>query len=222
MATSLFGDPAPAPQPLPASPRDKNDRKLVIIVISAVIVLFVGSVAGAAGLWVHYAAKFNKIDKTHEVPSSDTSRAGDLSTIYTNPAYGVTLKLPGQWRRARAPFRSFCTLAGSPDGGLTRLYAMFWPIFTGAPASVDTESNMIAAGYRRNAGWTLLGSESIQINGRDARMLRFSIPQGNAELALIVVNKWPATYALAVTGPSNAPDAWQRLRAALPQSIEIK
>src|SRR5208282_3739703 len=142
------------------------------------------------------------------------------STTYTNPAYGVTLKLPGRWMRVRPPYPSFCTLAGDPSDGPSRFDVMFWPIYTASPASLDDEANMMAVMYQRNAGWTFRGGESLQINGRYARILRFSTSPRD-DLTLVVVKKWPATYGLLFTGPGDATEDWQHLRAALSQSIEI-
>lgn len=223
MNMSVLGISGP-PQEIPAavSERDKSDRKIVVVLICVVIVAFVAVVGTALLVWTHYSAKYANIDKSHETLSWNLDPPLLPSTTYTNPPYGVTLKLPGKWVRVRPPYRCFITLAGSLDSGTPHFDVMFWPIFTGVPSSVDTQAAFISAAYSRGAGWKLEKSETMQINGREARVISFATQQHNLSLALVVLNKGSVTYALAFAGPGNEPDAWQRLENALPTALTIQ
>ena len=143
MNMSVLGISGP-PQEIPAavSERDKSDRKIVVVLICVVIVAFVAVVGTALLVWTHYSAKYANIDKSHETLSWNLDPPLLPSTTYTNPPYGVTLKLPGKWVRVRPPYRCFITLAGSLDSGTPHFDVMFWPIFTGVPSSVDTASSV--------------------------------------------------------------------------------
>jgi hypothetical protein len=223
MNMSVLGISGPPPDIPPAiSERDKTDRKIVVVLICLVIVVVVGFAGTAAFLWIHYSAKYTNIDKSHETLSWNLDPPLLPSTTYTNPPYGVTLKLPGKWVRVRPPYRCFITLSGSPDSGATHFDAMFWPIFTGVPSSVDTQAAFISAAYSKGAGWTLEKSETMQIDGRDARVLSFATQQHNLSLALVVLNKGSVTYALVFAGPGNAPDGWQQIHDALPNAITVQ
>ena len=223
MSMSVLGISGPPPDIPPAiSERDKTDRKIVVVLICLVIVVVMGCVGTAALLWVHYSARYTNIDKSHEKISWNQDSPLLPSTTYTNPPYGVTLKLPGKWVRVRPPMNCFVALGGSPDSGATHFDAMFWPVFTGVPSPVDTQAQFISAAYSVAEGWKLEKSESIQINGRYARVMSYATQQRNLSLTLAVLNKGSVTYSLVLVGPSNAPDAWQQLEDALPQAITIE
>ena len=176
---------------------------------------------GGRAWWGHYVARFNSIDKTRESLSWEPSESQPMFTVYANPAYGVSLNLPGQWVRVQSPFKSFCTLIGSPDAGPGRFDVMFWPIFPALATSIDPDANAVRDRYIK-LGWTLKSEEWTRVNGRRARVLRFAASVQRRDLDVVMVKKWPVTYALAFTGASTQQNGWQRLRDSLPQSLAIK
>jgi hypothetical protein len=223
MSMSVLGISAPPPDIPPViSERDKSDRKIVFVLICLVIVVVMSCAGTAAFLWIHYSARYTNIDKSRETLSFDLDQSQAPFTTYTNPPYGVTLTLPGRWARIRPPINCFVTLGGSPDSGATHFDAMFWPVFTGVPSQVDTQAQLISAAYSVAAGWKLEKSESMEINGRYARVMSFATQQRNLSLTLVVLNKGSVTYSLVLVGPSNAPDAWRQLEDALPNAIAVQ
>ncbi len=220
MTSSLPGDSATAPQPLPASPRNRTNLKIAVTMLSLLVVVG-GPLFGARAWWGRYVAKFNTIDKTRESLSWEPSESQPMFTIYANPVYGVSLNLPGQWVRIQSPYKSFCTLIGSPDAGSDHFDVMFSPIFPALSLSIDADANAIRDRYNRQ-GWTLQSEESIRINGKRARVFHFATSVQRLDLDLVLVKKWPVTYAIAFTGDSTQQAGWQRLRDALPQSLQIK
>ncbi len=223
MSMSVLGISGPPPDIPPAiSERDKTDRKIVVVLICLVIVVVTGCLGTATFLWIHYSARYTNIDKSHETLSWNQDPPLLPSTTYTNPPYGVTLKLPGKWERVRPPMNCFVTLGGSPDSGATHFDAMFWPIFTGVPSQVDTQAQVISAAYSMTAGWKLEKSEAMEISGRYARVMSYATQQRNLSLTLVVLNKGSVTYSLVLVGPSDAPEAWQQLENALPNAITVQ
>ena len=223
MSMSVLGISGPPPDiPPTISAGDKTDRKIVVVLICLVIVVVIGFVGTAAFLWIHYSARYTNIDKSHETLSWNADPPLLPSTTYTNPPYGVTLKLPGKWERVRPPINCFVTLSGSPDSGATHFDALFWPIFTGLPSSLDTQAQVIIASYSAGMGWKLEKSETMQINGRDARVMSFTTTRRNLSVTLVVLNKANVTYGLIFSGPGIESDGWRQIEDALPNAITVQ
>jgi hypothetical protein len=223
MNMSVLGISGPPPEIPPAiSERDKTDRKIVAVLICLVIVVVAGFAGTAVFLWIHYSAKYTNIDKSHETLSVNLDQSQYPFTTYTNPPYGVTLKLPGKWVRVRPPINCFVMLAGSPDYAANHFDALFWPIFTALPSSVDTQAQFIIASYSAGMGWKLEKSETMQINGREARVMSFATRQQNLSITLVVLNKGNVTYGLILSGPGIESEGWQHIEDALPDAITIR
>ena len=207
---TLSGSRTPPP-PSPSSAPATSESRTVAVVGIAVVVILAAIAIGAITYVRSFAAKFKTLDD-----SQSSFSATETQTVYTNPKYGVTLKLPGKWRRVRPPFKSFCTLASSSG-----MSAMFWPIFPAPGANVDQDAQIIAQGYTRQGRWTMESDSVVEVNGRRGRKMRFQTNFAGQELEMVVVKKWPVLYALAITAPRDSDD-WSEIEDALPQSMEVK
>jgi hypothetical protein len=195
--------------------RDKRYRRnlvvTVIVGVSAFVMLAVATVVFLA----RYSGKFLQADKTRESLSWDGAPGEILRTTYTNPVYGLALKLPGQWLPSKTPTRFLCHLVG-----FGRFHAVLETDFPVLTPSVDGDANVVATRYQTRQGWTLNSDEPIRVSGLPAHMLHLTTPRG-VDVDLVLVKRWPVDYGLSVAGPANDLDDWKRIRQALPQSLEI-
>jgi len=215
MTTPPPGGFGPVDQSFDVVSRDKRYRRnlvvTVIVGVSAFVMLAVATVVFLA----RYSGKFLQADKTRESLSWDGAPGEILRTTYTNPAYGLTLKLPGQWLPSKTPTRFLCHLVG-----FGRFHAVLETDFPVLTASIDQDANLVARRYETAQGWTLNSDEPTHVSGLPAHMLRLTTPRG-VDVDLMLVKRWPVDYGLSVAGPAGDSDDWQRIRQALPPSLEI-
>lgn len=211
----------PAVDPVPAfgvtsrAAPYKTNRTSVFIILLIALVIVVAGFAVSGTLLVRYMAKFAEIDRTHESLSWDGAPGEILHTTYTNPAYGLTLKLPGRWLPSERPASDpYLFHLVAFDG----FHALFWPEFPVLTSSVNEDAARFVRGYETR-GWRLDSEESTSVSGLPAHVLRFDSPRGNADL--VIVKKGPALYTLSVAGPASDLDHWKMVRAALLQAIQI-
>lgn len=193
----------------------KSNRTSAFIIISISLVIVVTGFAVSGILFVRYAAKFAEIDRTQESLSWDGAPGEVLHTTYKNPAYGVTLTLPGAWKPTQGATRFLCHLNG-PD----RFNAVFGASFPVLTPSVDSDASLVANRYETIDGWVLNSQESTTISGLPAHILRLT-SRRSVGVDLVMVKKWPVVYELSVAGPSADSEHWRIVRAALPQAIHI-
>jgi hypothetical protein len=219
---SVLGLSGPPPDP-PAvvSAQDKSDRKVIFTVVVLLIVFFLFIVSGAAFYWFHYIQKYGNIDRSGETLSFDYDPHQNISTTYSNPKYGVSLTLPGNWSRIGVASHAFVGLADAPPRTSPRFLVVLEPAFTGVPLSVDAEANSLAGRYAKLARGTLEKIERTSINGRDARVLSFSGDAANRTVRMAVFDRGPIAYILIIYGPTDATARWQYLDSMLPQSIKL-
>lgn len=219
---SVLGLSGPPPDP-PAvvSAQDKSDRKVIFTVVVLLIVFSIFIVGGAAFYWFHYIQKYANIDRSGETLSFDYDPHQDISTTYSNPKYGVSLTLPGDWSRIGVASNAFVGLADAPPRTSPRFLVMLEPAFTGVPLSVDAEANSLAGRYAKLARGTLERIERTSINGRDARVLYFSGDAANRTVRMAVLDRGPIAYILIIYGPTDATARWQYLDSILPQSVKL-
>jgi hypothetical protein len=218
---SVLGLSGPPPPPRPVvSPRDKSDHKIIATIIACVVLLVVGSVGGVMGYWIHFSKKYGHIDRSRETLSLNLDKLQNVSTTYSNPPYGVSLTLPGNWRRVNVPNQSFVGLADG-TGVTPHFNVLFQPTFTGFPIPTDKEANVLAARTATILGARLQRTDHTTINGREAAILRFANDARKESFNVVVVDKGPVAYTLIILGPTAATDRWQYLDAMLPQSIKL-
>jgi hypothetical protein len=215
MSVPLAGDPTFRVAPQIAAPYETN-RKSAFILISVALVIVVAGFAVSGTLLVRYASKFTQMDRTHESLSWDGAPGETGHTIYKNPAYGVTLTLPGAWTPSKHPTRYLCHLVG-----FNRFNAALEADFPVLTPSIDSDAALVAKRYETNQGWTLNGEESTSISGLPAHVLHMAGSSG-IDVDLVMIKKWPVDYGLSVAGPTADSEHWKAVRAALPQAIEIK
>jgi hypothetical protein len=216
MSVPLAGEPAPAFRATPLAAPYKTNRKTVFIVLSVAFLVVVIGFVFSGTLFVRYTSKFAQADRRHESLSWDGAPGEVLRTTYRNPAYGVTLKLPGAWTPSKVPTRFLCHLVA-----FDRFSAVMEADFPILTSSVDEDAALVARRYETNQGWALRSGESTTISGLPAHILRMTSPRG-FDVDMVMVKKWPVLYALSVAGPSDDSEHWNTVRAALLQSIEIK
>jgi len=197
------------------SQRDKKYRRnlLVTAIVGAIAFAMLG-VATVVFL-VRYSGKFLEPDKTRESLSWDGAPGEILTTTYTNPTYGLAFKLPGQWLPSKTPTKFLCHLVG-----FGRFHAVLETDFPVLTASIDQDANVVAKRYQTAQDWTLNSDEPVSVSGLPAHLLRLTPPRVDVELVL--VKRWPVDYGLSVAGPADDADDWQRIRKALPQSLQIQ
>jgi len=217
MSVPLAGDPGPTYRAAPqfAVPCQTN-RKSAFIIISIALVIVVAGFGVSGVLFVRYTGRFTRTDRSHESLSQEGAPGEVLHTIYRNPAYGVTLTLPGAWAPSKHPTPFLCHLVA-----FARFNAVLEADFPVLTPSVDSDAQLVAKRYEVNQGWTLKGEESTSVSGFPARVLHLTTSRG-ADVDLMMVKKWPIIYALSVAGPSADSEHWKMVRDALPKSIAIK
>ena len=174
-------------------------------------------VVGAALYWFHYIQKYGNIDRSGETLSFDYDPHQNISTTYSNPKYGVSLTLPGNWSRIGVASNAFVGLADAPPRTSPRFLVILEPAFTGIPLSVDAEASSLASRYAKLARGTLERIERISINGRNARVLYFSGDAANRTVRMAVFDRGPIAYILIIYGPTDATARWQYLDSILPR-----
>jgi len=217
MSVPLAGDHGPTCRAAPqfAAPYQTN-RRSAFIIISIALLIVVAGFAFSGVLFVRYAGKFTRMDRSHESLSQEGAPGDVLHTVYTNPAYGVTLTLPGAWVPSKHPTPYLCHLVA-----FTRFNAVLEADFPVLTPSVDSDASLVAKRYEMNQGWTLKGEESTSVSGFPAHVLHLTTSRG-ADVDLMMVKKWPIIYALSVAGPSADSEHWKMVRDALAQSISLK
>ncbi len=193
---SLFPSPIaqsyPPPKPKPAS----NRRTIILILVfSGIAILAVGAYAlYRAGSW--YSRRYLNIDQ-----SQATFVATDEESVYRNPAYGVTLRLPGRWaRESRTPVGHYCQLRQLH----TRAFAGFRTQF------VSPQQN--------------ISQESLTVNGRTARQLTFEYTLTGElwRMVMLLMNKAYNLYQVTLVGPVGDDDSWKELVESLSHAVEIQ
>jgi hypothetical protein len=216
----ISGPPPPAPPVV--SEGEKSDRRTILAIILSTIVVVVGIGGTAISYWMHFSRKYAKIDHSAETLSFNLAGSRTLSTTYSNPPYGVSLMLPGKWKRFAVPEENFAGLVGSPDEAGAHFDVLFRPIFTGIPVPVESQANNLAARYSAVFHWHVQKSQRILIYDREAMEVSFSQVGNNQSLVLVMVQKGAVTYLLFIFGPPDAASSWQYLDSVLPQTIKIQ
>jgi hypothetical protein len=215
MSASVAGDSAPTFRAdSPVAPY-KNNRASVFITLSVALVIVVAGFAVSGTLLIRYAAKFTQMDRTRESLSWDGGPGPVLHTIYRNPAYGVTLILPGAWKPGHAPTPYLCHLIGF--GRFSAVFAAAFPAFS---SSVDGDAALVTKRYEAN-GWTLNSEESTTIRDLPAHILHLTSHRA-LDVDVVMVKKWPVDYELSVAGQSADSEQWEIIHAALRQAIQIR
>ncbi len=220
---------APIPKP------ERSDAfKIVMRLLALACVLIVLAAVVGLRMWTHYSRKFGEIDHSADsittsasqpVPlesSPDPSYRIAFETVYKNANSGVTLRLPGIWRKANAPqitkpdaAHRFCIL-DSQEG----LDLMFWPQFPDLLPSLDADADVLRKNYAAG-GFVVRGQRELEIRGKKAKELKFFVPSGGLNLNLVIIRKWPVLYVLAITGSLQSQAAWERVESALPEAVDI-
>lgn len=208
VAIFTLNDSRTPPRPPRSAPIATSESRSVVALGVSLAVIIAAVAIGLFALIYSNVVKFATVDN-----SNSSFTITETQTTYTNPKYGVTLRLAGKWESADSPrYQDFCRLSGS-DGLSARLRPIF-PVL----ASPD----QFAAGFSGvfvKQGWTLVSDSRTQIHGRAGRILRFE--KNFTEVELVVVRKGPVLYELLISGMSDSSE-WPRITDALPQSIEVK
>jgi hypothetical protein len=220
---------APIPEP------DRTDAfKIIMRLLALACVLIVLAAVIGLRAWGRYSRKFSEVDHLADsittsasqpvrVESSpDPSYRVAFETVYKNANSGVTLRLPGVWRKADAPqitkpdaVHRFCILA-SQEG----LDLMFWPQFPDLLPSLGADADVLRKNYAAG-GFILRGQRELEIRGKRAKELEFFVPSGGLNLNLVIIRKWPVLYVLAITGSPQSQAAWERVENARPEAVDI-
>ena len=219
---SVLGPSGPPPLPPPVvSERDKSDGRIIRVIIVSVVIVIVGAAGAAISYWIHFSRKYANIDHSSETLSV-TFDGKDTSTNYSNPKYGISLKLPGHWDRIGVNRNAFVGLADAPPRTSPRFLVMFQSAFTGVPVPIDSEASSIAGRYVGFQAVKLERIERTTIGGRDARVLHFTDDAHNRTFRIAVLENGPVAYILIILGPTDATARWQYLDSVLPQMIKVQ
>jgi hypothetical protein len=219
--------------PIP-EPKRSSAFKIVFGLLALAGVLVVLAAVVGFRTWSRYSREFSEIDHSADSIATSASQPVRLEssptpsyqiafeTVYKNAKSGVTLRLPGVWRKASAPqitkpdaAHRFCIL-DSGDG----LDLMFWPQFPDLLPSLDADADVLRKRYAAG-GFVVRGQRELEIRGNKAKELEFFVPSGGLNLSLVIIRKWPVTYLLAITGSPRSQTAWERLENALPEAVDI-
>lgn len=218
---------------IPVSERsDAFKIAMRLLVLAGILAVFAAVVGLRA--WSRYSQKFTEVDHSADSITTRSSEPVRLEsspsstypiafeTVYKNAKSGVTLTLPGLWRRTSASqitkpdaAHRFCIL-DSQDG----LDLMFWPQFPDLLPSLDADASVL----RKNSaarGFIERGERELEIRGNKAKELKFFVPSSRFNLNLVIIRKWPVLYVLAITGSAQSQAAWQGVEKALPVAVDI-
>jgi hypothetical protein len=208
VAIFTLNDSHTPPRPARSAPVATSESRAVVA-LGVSLAVIIGAVAISL-----FALIYSNIVKFATVDNSNSSvTVTEAQTTYTNPKYGVTLKLPAKWEQTDTPrYQDFCRLSGN-DG----LFARFRPFFP-MLASPDQFAEGFTSAFVKQ-GWTLVSDSRTEINGRTGHITRFE--KNFAQVEVVVVRKGPVMYELLISG-SRRSSEWSRITDALPQSIEVK
>ncbi len=216
------------------SPRDEERfQKILWLVVSGSIVMILAAGAGIT-TWYQHARRLSEVDHSADAINSASLKKGyqevggaikfSLQTTYENSRSGVKLKLPGVWYPVSAPGMTkpdvghrFCVLS-SADG----LSAMFWPQSPNLLLSLDAGAALISKDFATSGTFVLKGERKLMMGGREAREVQLTSPKTGLDLNLVLLQKWPVVYVLAITGSSQSRDAWKQVENGLPGAVEIR
>ena len=218
--------------PIPEPKRSDAFKFVMRLLAMAGVLTVLGAVVGFRA-WSRYSRKISEVD--HSADSITTSASQPLrlessprpsyqtafETVYKNAKTGVTLRLPGVWRKVSAPqitkpdvAHRFCIL-DSQDG----LDLMFWPQPDLLP-SLDADADFLRKNYGAG-GYIVRGQRDLEIRAKKAKELEFFVPSSGLNLNLVIIRKWPVLYVLAITGSPQSQTAWERVENALPEAVDI-
>jgi hypothetical protein len=208
----ISGTPESAhPAPNPAPPRDPARNKIIWIVVLSGLVVFIGG-----GVILYKGMQWAK-DRL--VPNVDQSRATISSTmkesVYQNPAFGVTLRLPGQWDVSPGTGPIFCSF--------TREGTYLW--LQNAPrlpsGTFEQMGENLKAQFADPSKVDVLSDEKFTLHGLPARRWVYRDKDDhNSQHGNCLVLGGTHTYFLNLTGAPND-EVWKTFLEHLPEAWEL-
>jgi hypothetical protein len=214
---SLFPNPAGRNLQPPSSRASSNRRTIILIfVFSGVAILVAGGYAVyRAGSW--YSQHYLNIDQ-----SQATFVSSDAESVYRNPAYGVTLRLPRRWERhpGGVTLGVFCILSRR-DG---EAHAFFQTGFVSPRQNLDQQVAAMAYAQTKMLRYKLVSIDSLEVNGRPARRMILESTSG-AELqreAILLTRKDYNLYSFTIYDRHGDEDSWKELMISLTHAVELQ
>jgi hypothetical protein len=214
---SLFSSPIPQPYPPPKSKSASNRRTIIVILVFSGVAILTVTCYGLyrAGSW--YSHRFWNIDQ-----SQATFVATDEESVYRNPAYGVTLRLPGHWEQSPggSVMGIFCSLSRS-DG---KAYAFFQTHFASPRQNLDEQVAAMAFASTRMSHYKLVGIDRLKVNGRLARLITLeSTSEGEFQRqAVLLIKKEYNLYSFEIYDHNGDEDSWKELMNSLSHAVELQ
>ncbi len=214
---------------LPPPPPTERSSTLVSVLIVAALLIFVVVVLGVSA-YTKYRRDFAPIDHSADTfdspetlftPAGATNCAGNCETTYSNASSGVKLTLPGRWAELTylqsvklPPANTFCFLSG--DGG-TAVFAKTGPDFL-LTSAADARQIM---NLWNTKNYRFEGERTVSVQGRDARVLKFSVIQTREQVRILVVHSGFGRYLLSVGAYPGHETMLDKVEASFPNALEL-
>lgn len=187
-------------------------RRFLPWMVAAFLFSLLGGMAILYGWWSHYSTRYGKVSQ-----ASASFQANDEESVYSNPDYGMKLRLPGKWQNGGAfADQQICNLF-RPDG-FTAMFRVRFPVFSNAE---ELAQGMVwAAGLKKNPV-EVVDEWPVDVNGSPGYVLEMEDSRKN-RLVMVIVTSGPVAYILNLTGPQSAEEEWDSILEAISEAIEIE
>lgn len=207
--------PPSSPQAGHPSRFDLGRKKLLALFVAsgAIVVLALAYGIYRGTRWFSGRMATSQIDQ-----SQASFEARENESIYTNPKYGVTLRLPGKWKQEVPPPNGFCNLVQENGPGV-----FLWATPRIAGGNFEQYVNSMRRVLAPAREYDLIQEQSLAWKGRPGRMYVYQQRQLPAHRqAFLFFGAGIRIYVLWASTRTARTGQWKNLLARLPESLEAE
>jgi hypothetical protein len=193
----------------------RSKLKPVVYGLAGVIVLAYAGLAVLGAVASAVVPNYSRIDQTQSKLDVQLN-----TTIYTNPKYGVGLRLAGLWIPDKTAQTAFCSLTNQEQAVQVLFGAEgIWPM-----TSLESFSKTLTENFVAQSRGTFEEQRTLNISGLEARQLTFRLHKDGFELrqGVVLIKKGATVYAVWVIAPALMEENWKDVMGSLPGAVTIR